>query len=203
MRVLATDGVLAARDASDGTFAVASKPPHPFILFPEDGMSIDADDSIVLEGSAADREEGTLPDDALSWSSSIDGFLGRGASLDVPRLTSGVHQIRLEAQDDSGARASVEITLHVGAREDAFVRADANGQDGIDIADPISLLTYLFSGGTAPPCDDAADANDDGTLDISDGLYTLSYLFIGGPAPPTPFPEAGSDPTPDGLDCGS
>ena len=204
MRVLATDGVLASRDASDGTFMVSPKPPRPFILFPADGMAIDADDSIVLDGSAADLEEGTLPDDALSWSSSLDGFLARGASVDVPRLTTGVHQIRLEAQDDSGARGSVEITLHVGAREqETFVRADANGQDGVDIADPISLLTYLFSGGTQPACDDAADANDDGTLDISDALYTLSYLFIGGAAPLPPFPEAGTDPTPDTLGCRS
>lgn len=81
-----------------------------------------------------------------------------------------------------------------------FVRGDANGDTVIDIADPISILSYLFSEGDAM-CLDALDANDDGQVDIADGVYDLSFLFSEGSAPPAPWPGLGEDPTADGLGC--
>ena len=50
-------------------------------------------------------------------------------------------------------------------------------------------------------CEDAADTNDDGALDVSDVVSVLQFLFSGSPSPPAPYPDAGSDPTPDLLDC--
>src|SRR5688572_10672024 len=86
--------------------------------------------------------------------------------------------------------------------EALFLRGNSNGDDRIDIADPIHTLTYLFLGGDSPDCIDAADSNDSGGVDISDPVYTLGYLFLGGPEPPAPGPDiAGSDPTGDPLDC--
>jgi hypothetical protein len=82
------------------------------------------------------------------------------------------------------------------------VRADANGDLRVDIADPIWMLSYLFQSGQPSLCADATDANDDGRVDISDAIYTLSYLFQGGPSPRPPGAiEPGFDPTPDGLGC--
>ena len=49
-----------------------------------------------------------------------------------------------------------------------FVRGDANGDGSIDITDAIFTLGFLFLGGGAPPCEDAADADDRGTLEITD-----------------------------------
>ena len=86
--------------------------------------------------------------------------------------------------------------------EALFLRGNSNGDDTIDIADPIHTLTYLFLGGDPPDCLDAADSNDSGDVDISDPVYTLGYLFLGGTAPLPPGPDiAGPDPTPDPLDC--
>jgi len=93
----------------------------------------------------------------------------------------------------------VRVTVPEGSGESAFLRADANANGGVDIADPTALLNFLFLGGVAPPCPDAADANDSGALDLSDAVYTLTFLFLGGPPPPAPYPECGIDPTPDGL----
>jgi hypothetical protein len=84
-----------------------------------------------------------------------------------------------------------------------FLRGDANGDLWVDLSDALATLFFLFAGGETPPCLDAADANDDGRLDLSDPLATLESLFIGAGPLPEPSEEAGSDPTPDGLDCRS
>lgn len=82
-----------------------------------------------------------------------------------------------------------------------FIRGDANGDGNVDLSDPIYTLSYLFSGGKAPKCFDAADSNDDGVIDLSDPIYTLSHLFRGDPAPPAPYPDQGIDQTPDAFNC--
>ncbi|MBI4584532.1 MAG: hypothetical protein HY717_10990 [Planctomycetes bacterium] len=100
-----------------------------------------------------------------------------------------------------------------------FVRGDADavpvfgvGAGGeITITDAIFTLVYLFLGGPAPPCLDAADTNDDEELTIADPIMTLMYLFILGPAAPPPAPtpsgaaypagDCGPDPAGAVLDC--
>lgn len=82
-----------------------------------------------------------------------------------------------------------------------FRRGDSNGDDKVDISDAQSTLSYLFLGGLAPSCHDAADTNDDGKVDISDPVMTLYYLFLGLAALPAPHPGPGEDPTQDGLEC--
>jgi hypothetical protein len=86
-----------------------------------------------------------------------------------------------------------------------FRRGDANNDGQADISDASALFNYLFMGGSAPSCDDAADANDDEGVDISDGIFMLYFLFQGGPAPQAPGAfVCGEDPTNavDGDDLG-
>ena len=82
-----------------------------------------------------------------------------------------------------------------------FIRGDVNQDGEFDLADAVSIFSYLFSGEEAPACLDAADLNDSGGLDISDGIAELSWLFSGGPPPAAPWPECGEDPTRDMLSC--
>ncbi|MCI0650367.1 MAG: FG-GAP-like repeat-containing protein [Planctomycetes bacterium] len=82
-----------------------------------------------------------------------------------------------------------------------FVRGDANGDGALDLADAITLESFLLEGGSEPPCLDAADANDDGVVNLADSTYLLAYLFSLGPVPPPPFPAAGPDPTSDSFAC--
>ena len=85
----------------------------------------------------------------------------------------------------------------------AFLRADANRDGRVDIGDPITTLNFLFRGGSALPCEDAADTDDDGQLTLTDAILTLHHLFRGGVvirSPGTRHPWF--DPTPDGLTCG-
>ncbi len=81
-----------------------------------------------------------------------------------------------------------------------YTRGDVNDDGAVDVADPISLLGFLFSGGLAPGCEDAADGNDDGDLNVADGITILNFLFVG--SGPLPDPTACDvDPTDDMLDC--
>ncbi len=85
-----------------------------------------------------------------------------------------------------------------------FRRGDANTDARRDISDATSVLAYLFTGGVAPSCRDAADSNDDGVLNISDPSFLLAHLFLGTtPVLPLPFRSCGPDPTSDGLTCES
>ena len=88
-----------------------------------------------------------------------------------------------------------------GGAPGLFIRGDANGDGLVSIADGSTIHLFLFEGGAPPPCLDAADVNDDGIVDVSDPLYLYDFLFISTPPPPPPYPQEGSDPTPDSLDC--
>ena len=83
-----------------------------------------------------------------------------------------------------------------------FRRGNTNGDSGVDLADALFVVNYLFSGGQQPGCLDSADINDDGSVDISDTIYLLNYLFVSGPSPSAPGPQnCGLDPSDDALDC--
>lgn len=72
-----------------------------------------------------------------------------------------------------------------------FRRGDANADGDIDISDAIQTLLFLFGGGAAILCDDAANANDDEQVDVSDPVFLLNFLFLDGPALPPPHPDCG------------
>ena len=113
----------------------------------------------------------------------------------------GPNFFEVEVDDGVGGidRAALSIVV---SGSGAFTRGDVN-QDGIwDISDPLGILFFLFGGGSANGCLDAADSDDNGAVSLSDAIYLLIYLFLEGAAPPEPFPGCGPDPTAgDQLQC--
>jgi len=95
------------------------------------------------------------------------------------------------------------LALGRGAAAQSFLRGDSNDSRVVDISDAVTTLNFLFLGGVAIPCLDAADANDDGRLDVSDPVSVLDFLYLGDAPPPEPYPECGTDSTADALDCAS
>ena len=108
--------------------------------------------------------------------------------------------------DDSDCSEDAACQAVAGER---FVRGDANSDGSINLTDGVIPLLFLFSGGTAPACADAADTNDTGNIEITDAIIIFSWLFTGGAAPAAPSPESpgystadcGADPSADGIGC--
>jgi hypothetical protein len=122
-------------------------------------------------------------EDGLSEPPIRNLYVVNGSPVPVTELTAGV----------------IHLMLPLGG--EAFLRGDVNMDEDIDIADPVSILAFSFSGGREPACMDAADANDDGRVDVSDAVYLLNYLFTGGSAPPPPAGQPGRDLTEDSQGC--
>jgi hypothetical protein len=101
------------------------------------------------------------------------------------------------------------VTLQgVAGAAGRFLRADANNDRRIDIADGIWIIQFLFYGGMRKPCVGAADANDDNRVDISDAMFIINYQLQPGrtpgnlyPRPPAPFPDCGTDADLTAADC--
>ena len=83
-----------------------------------------------------------------------------------------------------------------------FKRGDVNEDGTFDLADGITMLQYMFSGGVGY-CVDAYDYDDDGMVNLADAVSGFNYLFLNGAAPAEPFAECGPDPVADNLECES
>lgn len=84
-----------------------------------------------------------------------------------------------------------------------FIRGDIDANGGLNIADAVRILSFLFDGGAEVGCRDSADANGNASVDISDAVFALNFLFSDGLAPPAPFPDCGNPPVESGLGCAS
>ena len=80
-----------------------------------------------------------------------------------------------------------------------FHRGDADDNGQMQLTDAVRILSFLFLGGDAPTCLDAADTDDNAQIQLTDAVRVLGFLFLG-QAPPAP---PGPPPTPCGLDAGA
>jgi hypothetical protein len=65
----------------------------------------------------------------------------------------------------------------------AYLCGDANGDQAINVGDPVFILNYVFKGGPTPEPLESADANADQVVNIGDAVYLINHIFKGGPAP--------------------
>jgi hypothetical protein len=72
-----------------------------------------------------------------------------------------------------------------------FFRGDVDEDARLGLSDAVRILNFLFRGGPAPRCVEAADADDSGRVDLTDAVSLLLSLFLGGAAPPPPRLGAG------------
>jgi hypothetical protein len=140
IRVAANDGFLTTFAESE-TFVVADHPPVAIILSTDLNRYYVGGQTILLEGTGYDLEDGMLSD--LTWYSDREGVLGTGSSLllDADALAEGTHLIRLEAKDSAGQSSFGDPTMGVAGAE-GFVAV--NDTVSFDILyDPLTLPAEL------------------------------------------------------------
>ncbi|MGF1485223.1 MAG: PQQ-dependent sugar dehydrogenase [Opitutales bacterium] len=83
------------------------------ITTPANGSSFLTTDTISFVASASDAEDGDISND-VSWTSSLDGALGSGATIAVS-LSEGTHDITALVSDSQGASDDATVTVTVNA----------------------------------------------------------------------------------------
>ena len=87
------------------------------IFDPSNGATFKLDDKITFRGTAKDVEDGNLGA-KLSWSSSLDGRIGMGATVSASSLSLGTHTIRASAEDSVGQKDTAQVRITVQSSVD-------------------------------------------------------------------------------------
>jgi hypothetical protein len=145
------------------------------IVSPQEGASFLHTDTISFSGSAADLEDGDLPQVALMWTSNRDGQIGTGSTVKAS-LNVGDHIITLTATDSMGASGSNTVTITVVK----LIYGDAD-EDGRFTGEDIHLVVDWVLGHqpipqTNTPTFVAADVNGDGTISTDDIGLMIDHM---------------------------
>lgn len=125
----------------------------------------------------------------LTWSDKNGDLAGTGLSLSATGMLSGTPvaagDISFTAVVTDEMPNSDEQPLTVTIAQ-SYVCGDANGDDDINVADPVFVINYVFRGGPAPDPLESGDANCDGGINVGDAVHVINHVFNGGPAPCCP-----------------
>jgi hypothetical protein len=173
LRVVASDGVNASASQSAAPFTIPNHAPKVLIISPSPGGWFGADDPIVFEVLLKDLEDGALPTDSVTWTSSLDGLLGNGSRVetDALALSEGSHLITVTVVDSAEASdsASVQITV-------SRLPAD---RDGDGVPDHTDGCPDDVAKSAPGPCgcgviDDLTDGDGDGVIGCEDDCVSAA-----------------------------
>ena len=155
----------------------------------------DAPEVTITTTTLASGTAGTPYDEGLeaiggtppySWELTA-GIIPNGLTLDpvAGKLTgvpasAGLFRFSVRATDSDDPAISDVQHLSVSI---TYVCGDVNNDGGVNVADAVYIINYVFKGGPAPSFPQAADANGDANVDVADGVYLINYVFKGGPPP--------------------
>jgi hypothetical protein len=124
IRVHATDGTNTGVAVSN-TFSVPRKPPEATILLPEEGEVFAAGETIWLQGTGFDPEDGSLFGPALQWETFDGSPLGSGRKVLLRDLVPGPYTVILTVTDGDGNEASASVSFSV--ESEPLVEATSGG----------------------------------------------------------------------------
>lgn len=104
-------------------------PPTVTITAPANGASVAQGTSVTFSGTATDVEDGTISG-SLTWTSSLNGIIGGGASFSTSTLSAGSHTITASVTDSGGAPGSAAISLTVTTTSTTVTFNSVAAQDG-------------------------------------------------------------------------
>ena len=125
---------------------VQNSPPVPTITTPYAGTTVRDIDIVDFTGYATDAEDGELQGTALTWESSLDGFLGSGKGT-LTRLSPGEHVISLIAKDSYGKEGKATINLTVSGTEESIPMTLDTPYGTLALGE---VETFFISGGHPP-----------------------------------------------------
>ena len=146
-------------DADDLVFAVnaaGNTAPNVSITSPANGSTFTQGDNVSFAGTATDAEDGTISA-SLSWTSSLDGAIGSGASFSTSGLSVGGHTITASVTDSGGAPGSDSISI--------TVNEPTNNAPVVNITSPTSGSN--FDEGTSVGFTGTANDTEDGNISAS------------------------------------
>jgi hypothetical protein len=113
LRTLASDDISAIQSLYGAVGKLLNTPPIVTITAPLGGTYAYGT-PISFAGSALDLEDGNLSN-GLTWTSSINGWIGSGNGFTISDLSPGSHVITAAVSDRSGAPGSATVTVNVTA----------------------------------------------------------------------------------------
>ncbi len=119
-RVTASDGVNTAQAETSGVFSIPFKVPEIVQFEPAGENTYPRRQTVNFRGLAYDAEDNVLPDDRLSWRSSLMGVLGTGRLQSRIDLIPGRHEITLTATDSQGNAVSAGAVVIVLDSEETY-----------------------------------------------------------------------------------
>ena len=194
-----------------------------------DGRSLDAGEAVIVSGKPLSRRQYritavepfsgglgvpvpvTIHGGDFESGPQTRVLLGDDPLEDIRLICSSRIEVILPPAEQTGPR-TLTVTGPAGSAvfsnaffyldDRKFVRGDSDLSGALEFNDGIYILGTLFLGNRVL-CPDASDFDDDGRVHITDAISLFLYLFDNGQPPPQPFPDAGADPSPDELSCGS
>ena len=83
----------------------------------------------------------------------------------------------------SGVFLGALLSGGVAGRVYASILGDSNGDNSLDVADPVYLPNYLYRGASPIAAGSRPDADCDGEVTLSDAIAVIEHLFLDGEPP--------------------
>ena len=122
--------------------------PNVTITAPANGSSFNSGDLVTFTGTAIDPQDGDISA-SISWSSSVDGSLGTGASVATSSLSVGNHTITASATDSTSLVGTDQISITIlPSAGDLAYETDFEANDGGWVDGSSTCTTGTFIRGT-------------------------------------------------------
>jgi hypothetical protein len=154
---------------------------------PTQSLSIilaDGSSDLALASISAQQTESEILDITLDSRAEGVRSIATGSLLMIPTDSSRVDYDPAYSEQYGSSGCDVDITdsINDGCAFETLC-GDADPNEGINVADVVYLINYIFKGGPAPEPLCKGDADGDGAVNIADAVYLVNYIFKGGPAP--------------------
>lgn len=117
---------LTIASCGSGSSAGDHKIPVIRITSPQSGSSFKEGESIAFRAQAYDPQQGNMSGTSIVWTSSINGELGTGTSLDLNNLSIGTHIISAAVTDLDGHSGSAWIFITIVSSGSLLPEAPVN-----------------------------------------------------------------------------